>query len=308
MKKIKGELILLLAAILWGTCFVFQKIGMDYIGAYTLGAFRFIIGGLALIPVMIIFSKIETKKSGEKVDAYFGFGDKHLYIGGILCGIALFAAASLQQIGLQYTTAGKAGFLTSLSIVLVAIITIVLTRKVQINTLIGVLLAVAGRYLLCMVQGFYLEKGDAYELAGVIFWAIQILAIDKYSKKVDGIKFSFVQFMTTGILSCAFMFLFENPQWNDIKNGIVPILYTAIIEVAVAYTLQIIGQKHTPPVIASVILSLESVFSVISGVIILNEIMSFREILGCVFMLIAVVIAKAPDGDKKLINKYESGV
>lgn len=303
MKKIKGELILLLAAILWGTCFVFQKMGMDYIGAYTLGAFRFIIGALALIPVMILFSKIETKKNGEKVELYGGFGDKHLYIGGVLCGSVLFAAASLQQIGLQYTTAGKAGFLTSLSIVLVAIITIVLTRKVQINTLIGVLLAVFGMYLLCMVEGFYLEKGDAYELAGVIFWAMQILAIDKYSKKVDGIKLSFVQFMTTGILSLVFMFLFENPQWNDIKNGAVPILYTAIIEVAVAYTLQIIGQKHTPPVIAAVILSLESVFSVISGVIILGEIMSFREIIGCVFMLLAMVIAQVPDCNAKLINK-----
>ncbi len=308
MKKIKGELILLLAAILWGTCFVFQKMGMDYIGAYTLGAFRFILGAWALIPVMILFSKIEKKKRCENVEVYGGFKDKHLYIGGILCGIALFAAASLQQIGLQYTTAGKAGFLTSLEIVLVAIITIFVSRKAQINTLIGVLLAVVGMYLLCMAEGFYLEKGDAYELAGVVFWATQILAIDKYSKKVDGIKFSFVQFMTTGILSCIFMFLFENPQWNDIKNGAVPIMYTAIIEVAVAYTLQIIGQRYTPPVIAAVILSLESVFSVISGVIILNEKMSIREIIGCIFMLIAVVIAQVPDLNAELINEHESNL
>lgn len=308
MKKIKGELILLLAAILWGTCFVFQKLGMDYIGVYTLGAFRFIIGALVLIPVVILLSQIENNNKGEKEKTYGGVGDKQLYVGGGLCGVALFVAASFQQIGLKYTTAGKAGFLTSLEIVLVAIITIFFTRKVQINTLIGVFFAVVGMYLLCMVEGFYLEKGDAYELVGAIFWAVQILAVDKYSKKVDGIKFSIVQFMTAGILSCIFMFIFENPQWSDIRDGAIPILYTAIIEVAVAYTLQTIGQRYTPPLVASIILSLESVFSVISGVILLNEKMSLREIIGCVFMLIAVVIAKAPDGDKKLINKYESSV
>ena len=300
MKKMRGELILLLAAMLWGTCFVFQKMGMDYIGAYTLGAFRFIIGGLALIPVIVLFTKMEHKKHPKMTEMDGGFLDKHLYIGGILCGTALFAAASLQQIGLQYTTAGKAGFLTSLEIVLVAVIMIFITRKVQINILVGVLLAVLGMYMLCMVEGFYLEKGDAYELAGVVFWAMQILAIDKYAKKVDGIKLSFIQFMTTGILSCIFMFLFENPQWSDIKNGTVPILYTSIIEVAVAYTLQIIGQRYTPPTIAAVILSLEAVFSVISGAVILGEKMSFREIIGCVCMMAAVAIAQLPLPDRNI--------
>jgi drug/metabolite transporter (DMT)-like permease len=146
-----------------------------------------------------------------------------------------------------------------------------------------------------MVEGFYLEIGDAYELAAIIFWAIQILVIDKYSKEVDGIKLSFIQFITTGILSCIFMFLFENLQWSDIKNGAIPILYTAIIEVAVAYTLQIVGQKYTPPVIAAVILSLEAVFSVISGAVMLGEKMSLREVMGCVCMLAAVVISQVPD-------------
>lgn len=303
MKKMRGELVLLLAAMLWGTCFVFQKMGMDYIGPYTLGAFRFLLGALALIPIIVMFTKIEHKKQPKMVKMDGGFLDKNLYIGGVSCGTALFGAASLQQIGLQYTTAGKAGFLTSLEIVLVAVIMIIITRKVQINTLIGVLLAIIGMYLLCMVEGFYLEKGDAYELAGVLFWAMQILAIDKYSKMVDGIKLSFVQFMTTGILSCVFMFLFENPQWNDIKNGAVPILYTAIIEVAVAYTLQIIGQRYTPPVIAAVILSLEAVFSVISGAVILGEKMSLREIIGCVSMIAAVVIAQLPDCNSELENE-----
>lgn len=295
MKKIKGELTLLLAAMLWGTCFVFQKIGMDYIGPYTLGAFRFLIGAFTLIPVIFLSSKVDNRKQIKTSEMNGGFFDKQLYLGGGLCGTALFAAASLQQIGLQYTTAGKAGFITALELVLVAAITIFITRKTQINTLIGVLLAVIGMYLLCITEGFFLEKGDAYELAAIVFWAIQIIAIDKFSKDLDVIKLSFIQFVTTGILSIIFMLLFENPQWNDIKNGAIPILYTAVIEVAIAYTLQIIGQKYTPPIIAAVILSLESVFSVISGALILGEEMSFREIIGCIVMLAAIVIAQLPD-------------
>ena len=295
MKKMRGELTLLLSAMLWGTCFVFQKMGMDYIGPYTLGTFRFLIGALALIPVIVLFTHIEHKRQPNIQQKYLVFMDKELCIGGVFCGITLFAAASLQQIGLKYTTAGKAGFITSLEIVLVAAIMIFASRKAQINTVIGVLLAVIGMYLLCMVEGFYLEKGDLYELAGVFFWAMQILAIDKYSKNVDGIKLSFVQFITTGILSCIFMFLFETPQLNDLKNGTIPILYTAIIEVAVAYTLQIIGQKYTPPISAAIILSLESVFSVISGAIMLGEKMSFREIMGCACMLLAIIISQLPD-------------
>lgn len=302
MKKMRGKLVLFIASLLWGTCFVFQKIGMDYIGAYTLGVFRFLLGAFTLIPLIVFLDKMENKKHPKKSGVDGSFLDKNLYLGGGVCGTTLFAAASLQQIGLKYTTAGKAGFLTSLEIVLVAVIMICITRKVQVNTLIGVLLAVIGMYLLCMVEGFYLEKGDAYELAGVIFWAMQILAIDKYSKMVDVIKLSFVQFVTTGILSFVFMVVFEKPQWNDIRNGVIPILYTAIIEVAVAYTLQIIGQRDTPPAIAAIILSLEAVFSVISGAVILGETMSLREIIGCLCMLAAVIISQLSDSNAELEN------
>lgn len=302
MKKMRGKLVLFIASLLWGTCFVFQKMGMDYIGAYTLGVFRFLLGAFTLIPLIVFLDKMEHKKHSKKSGVDGSFLDKNLYLGGGVCGTTLFAAASLQQIGLKYTTAGKAGFLTSLEIVLVAVIMICITRKVQVNTLIGVLLAVIGMYLLCMVEGFYLEKGDAYELAGVIFWAMQILAIDKYSKMVDVIKLSFVQFVTTGILSFVFMVVFEKPQWNDIRNGVIPILYTAIIEVAVAYTLQIIGQRDTPPAIAAIILSLEAVFSVISGAVILGETMSLREIIGCLCMLAAVIISQLSDSNAELEN------
>lgn len=294
MMKYKGELFLLLASALWGSCFVFQKMSMDYIGPYTLGAFRFLLGAMALIPVIILLNKVQYINQKESKNKYGGFHDIQLYIGGVLCGTALFAAASLQQIGLQYTTAGKAGFITSLEIVLVAVLMIFITRKIQINILIGVFLAILGMYLLCMAEGFSFEKGDTYVLAGIIFWSMQILIIDKYAKKVDVIKLSFVQFITTGILSFIFMYLFEDPQWSNIINAAVPILYTAIIEVAIAYTLQVIGQRHTPPVTAAVILSLEAIFSAISGVVILGEIMTFREVIGCVCMLVAVVVSQLP--------------
>ena len=336
MKNKKGELILLLASVLWGTCFVFQKMGMDYIGPFTLGAFRFLLGGMALIPVMLLFDRMKRKKRLEcleylehpehpehlehpesaKSPKYTefkeftegqefpginkGFKDKELYLGGILCGVALFVAASFQQIGLQYTTAGKAGFITSLEIVMVAIIFIFISKKIQINVMVGVALAVIGMYLLCMAEGFRIEKGDGYELLGVIFWAMQVLIIDRYAKEVDVIKLSFVQFMTTGILSCIFMFVFENPVWKDIVSCAIPILYTAIIEVAVAYTLQIIGQRHTQPDIASVILSLESVFAVITGVLVLGEVITFREFLGCIFMLVAIVITQLQEQSKTI--------
>lgn len=306
MKKMRGELILLLSAILWGTCFVFQKMGMDYIGPYTLGTFRFLIGALALIPVMFLFTHIEYKRHPGAQKMHPKFMDKQLCIGGVLCGAALFAAASLQQIGLKYTTAGKAGFITSLEIVLVAAIMIFVSRKVQVNIVVGIFLAVVGMYLLCMVEGFHMEKGDLYEFAGVFFWAMQILAIDKYSKSVDGIKLSFIQFITTGLLSCVFMFLLENPKLSDLQNGVIPILYTAIIEVAIAYTLQIIGQKYTPPISAAIILSLESVFSVISGAVMLGEKMSFREVSGCIFMFAAIIVSQLPERSVKLENHSQN--
>ena len=286
-----------LAAILWGSCFAFQKMGMDYIGAYTLGTFRFIIGALVLLPVIRIFAIADKRRQVQTRNA--GFGDWELYLGGGICGVALFAAASLQQIGIQYTTAGKAGFLTSMTIVFVAAISIVKNKELQIFVIAGVVMALIGMYLLCMSGGFILEKGDAYELAAVGFWALQLFAIDKYSKTVDVLKLSFVQFMTTGILSAIAMGLFEHPTWMGIHRAAVPILYTAIIEVAVAYTLQIIGQKYTPPVIASIILSFEAVFSVICGALLLGETMSIREKLGCICMFVAILIAQISSRQKE---------
>jgi drug/metabolite transporter (DMT)-like permease len=291
-KMIKGEILLLLTAALWGSCFLFQKKGMDYVGPMTLGAFRFIIGGSVLLPFIAFRSKhkMEEEYSSEEVKIQ----RKQLITGGIICGIVLFCAASLQQIGIIYTTSGKAAFLTSMEIVVVGILGVIITKKIQKGAMLGILLAVFGMYFLCMKENLNFEYGDIVVLIGAFFWGLQIMAIDKYSKLTDGIMLSCIQFFTTGVLSAIFMFIFEQPNISQILKGAIPILYTGIIEVAICYTFQIIGQKHVPPTIAAVTLSLESVFAVLFEVIFLHILLTTREVFGMILMLIAIFVTQIP--------------
>jgi len=294
---IKGEAILLVVAVLWGSCFIFQKKGMDYIGPYTLGAFRFVIGGLALFPVIMLFSKLN--KTSAAVAKIAKYKRDTLWRGGILCGVALFFGATFQQVGLVYTTAGKAAFLTSMEIVIVEIIVFFIVKKLCLNSIIGAALSMVGMYLICIKNGFSMQFGDALELIGAIFWGVQILLVDKYAKLVDCMKLSLIQFIIAGCLSTICMFIFEKPDIANIYSCAIPILYLAIIEVSICYTLQIIGQKYVPPVIAAVTLSLESVFAVIFGSIILNEVLTGREVLGMIIMLISFIIIQIPVNNVK---------
>jgi drug/metabolite transporter (DMT)-like permease len=286
-KTIKGEIILITAAILWGSCFIFQKKGMDYIGPFTLGTFRFILGGLVLILAIAVRKKVQKNKPKQ-------YSKTVLIKGGILCGISLFIAATFQQVGLVYTTAGKSAFLTSMEILVVAFISVFIARKLQLNIAIGTILATLGMYLLCIKGGFFLGYGDLLELIGALFWGFQVMLIDKYSRLADSLKLSCIQFMVAGGLSALFMVLYENPAIADILAGRIPILYTAIVEVAICYTLQIIGQKYVSPVIASVTLSLESVFAAIFGAIILQEFLTKKEISGMLLMLVAIIVIQIP--------------
>lgn len=286
---IKGEAILLVASILWGSCFLFQKKGMDYIGPFTLGTFRFLLGGLLLLPVIYSLSYI-NKKRECKLD----YKKNSLIKSGIYCGVVMFLAATFQQIGLIYTTSGKTGFITSMEIIVVAIITIFITRKIYLNVIMGIIAAIIGMYLLCITNGVSLGMGDSIVLLGSIFFGVQILLIDRYSKVYDVIKLSFIQFIVAGLLSAVCMIIFENVDICSIIKALGSILYTAVIEVAVCYTLQVIGQKYVPPIIAAITLTLESVFAVIFGVIILQESISLREIYGCIFILLSVVIVQIP--------------
>lgn len=293
MRKFKGEFYLLLAALIWGSAFIFQKMGMDHVGPFTFGFFRFTLGSLALLPVIWTYGKLNQKRSEPK--EITPFNNRVLLLGGLQCGIANFIAGSLQQIGIMYTTAGKAGFITSLDIIIVPILLIFLKRRVSFFTWLGVAIAAFGLYLLCITDGFTIQLGDGLVMACAVCYAFQILLIDYYSDRVDAIKLSFSQFLVAGLLSGIFMLLLETVELQAILDCAVPILYTAILEVSIAFTLQIIGQKDTPPAVAAIIMSLEAFFSAICGAIFLGETMSPKEIIGCGLMLTAFIISQIPD-------------
>lgn len=290
MKKtdIKSPLLLFLAAFIWGVAFVAQSVGMDYVGPFTFNAVRSVIGGVALLPCIVLLGRREPKEE-KKEDP------KTLLIGGILCGIVLCIASNLQQIGINYTTVGKAGFITAMYIVLVPILGIFLKKRAGVKVWISVVLAVAGLYLLCMTEKLSLGKGDALVLLCALMFAVHILVIDYFSPKVDGVKLSCIQFLVCGVLSAIPMFLFEKPEMGAICSAWLPILYAGIFSSGVGYTLQVIGQKNMDPTVASLILSLESVISVLAGWVLLKQQLSGRELLGCVVMFVAIILAQLPD-------------
>jgi drug/metabolite transporter (DMT)-like permease len=292
MKNFKGAILLIITAIIWGTSFVSQKLGMNYVEPLTFGASRFLLGAVVLIPVILISDRI-TKRKVEKSDESREITyNKDLIAGGTLCGASLFLGAWFQQWGIVYTTAGKAGFITALYIVLVPVLGLFLHKKVSKLVWLGVTISTVGLYLLCVKEGFIIQKGDAIVLAGTIFWAMQILVVDAYVSKTDGLRLSFIQFLTAGIFSAIAALIFENPKFETIIACAGPLLYTSIMVVGVAYTLQIIGQKSTEPAIAAIIMSMESLFAVISGVIFLGETMTMKEVIGCALMLVAVLITQ----------------
>lgn len=289
----KGELLLLLAALIWGSSYIFQKMGMDYVGPFTFGFFRFCIGALALLPVIMAFDRGKRKQG--RTDEIPAWTDRTLLAGSILCGLTQFGAGSLQQIGLIYTTAGKAGFITSMHIVIVPLLMIFLRRKVGFFTWIGVALAVFGMYLLCMTEGFSLRLGDGLVLGCAIIYALQILLIDYYAVRTDPIRLAAMQFLLAGLLSGVCMLGFEHLQWAMVIACAIPILYTGFLEVAAAYTLEIFGQQTTPPAVTAIILSLESVFAVVCGALVLGEHMTGREMMGCTLMLAAFLVTQLSD-------------
>ncbi len=300
-KIIRGEIFLVITAIIWGTSFVAQRVGMEYIGPFTFTATRFLIGTLSLVPIILLTDKLNRNKESQ-VQAGT---KKDLLVGGLACGIALFLGISFQQFGLQYTTAGKAGFITALYIVLVPLLGLFLHKKVEKSVWFGLALAVFGLYLLCVTEGFSISKGDFIVLCGTVFWAIHILIIDHFAPKVDGLKMSCIQFFTAGTLSLIGALFTETIELSAIINSAGPILYTGVVVVGIAYTFQILGQKGTNPTVAAIILSMESVFAVISGMILLGESMSTKEIIGCILMLAAVIITQIKPAEDN-INKDSS--
>ena len=305
-KKMKSNILLLLTAFIWGSAFVAQKSGMDYIEPFTYNGIRTFIGGLVLIPVIIFFTKKNNRQNGTEEKVFDFEKDKIAIIGGICCGLALFVASSLQQFGVSYTTAGKAGFITTLYVVFVPILSLLLRKKVRPIMWICVALGAVGLYLLCMTDAsFSLQFGDMLVLLCAVAFAVHILVIDHFSPKADGVKISCVQFLVSGVLGIICMFIFETPDLGNILACWLPILYAGVLSCGVAYTLQVVAQADADPTAASLILCLESVFAVISGAILLHESMSPRELMGCAVIFAAVIISNLPE--KKASTDLKNG-
>lgn len=304
MKKlqIRNTILLFLTAFIWGTAFVAQSVGTDYIGPFTFNCVRSLIGGVVLIPCIWFLGKItpQEKKSAQKPGEL-----KTLVTGGILCGVLLCLASNFQQMGITYTTVGKAGFITAFYIIIVPILGLFLKKKCGPAIWLGVVLALTGLYFLCITDGFSIGKGDILVLICAILFSFHILVVDHFTELTDGVKMSCIQFFVCGILSGIPMFLFENPRISEIVAAWQPILYAGVLSCGVGYTLQIVGQKGINPTVASLILSLESVISVLAGMVVLDQQLSKREAAGCVLMFCAIILAQLPQKRRKEEQGYE---
>ena len=307
---LKNSLCLLLAATIWGIAFVAQSEGGEAVGPLTFNATRNIIGSLVLIPVILLLNKInpqsnsaDSAESDRQSMASSGSNpfsrNKTLIAGGIICGICLCLASNFQQFGIQYTTVGKAGFITACYIVIVPIIGIFLKKKCSPFIWAAVVMALVGLYLLCITDGFSIGLGDILVLVCAFLFSLHILVIDYFSPKADGVKLSCIQFLVCGILSMIPALILERPQISSILTAWLPILYAGVMSCGVAYTLQVVGQKNVNPTVASLILSLESCISVLAGWVLLDQKLSIKELLGCVIMFAAIILAQLPEKENK---------
>lgn len=293
---------MVLVALIWGVAFVFQAMGGDAMSAYAFNSLRSFAAGVALIP-LIVFNGAKDKRTGQAAvsDPY---KRRMTVIGGIVVGTALALASALQQLGIGLTTVGKAGFITALYIVFVPVAGIFQKRKLPASVWISVALGVVGLYFLCMQGSFTLQKGDALILLCAFGYTAHILIIDHFSPKADCIKMSCIQFFVCALLSAVFTVIDGSiPTWEQIGEAIIPILYTGVMSSGVGYTLQIIAQKDTEPAIASLLMSLESVFAALAGWVLLKQTFSLKELVGCVIMFAAIVLAQLPELIGAIKNK-----
>ncbi len=301
-QRLKGNLILLLTSLIWGTSFISQSKGVESVPPMAFNGIRCLLGGVVLLPV-IAFLDAGKKKKGIKVQKF----NKKVMLGGIICGCFLCFASTLQTQGMVYTSPGKAGFITAMYMVIVPIINIFRGKRPSVVILFSVIVAVAGLYLMCINSDITINKGDILIFICAFLFAGHILVIDHFSPHVDGIKLSCLQFFVSGIINIIMMFIFEEPHIAPILGCWAAIGYSGAMSCGVAYTLQIVGQKYTDPTSASIIMSLESVFATLSTVILVTlgfnltgGAMTVREILGCVLMLIAIILVELPHPQKSV--------
>lgn len=299
----KNLLLLFLAAMIWGAAFVAQSAGMDYVGPFTFLCIRSLLGGLFLFPCIRFLDRQKGTESAPSDPVTGGIGSRSALLGaGICAGFVLMVASSLQQIGILYTSVGKAGFLTAMYVILVPFLNLLLFRR-KLENRIGlcVLLAVCGMALLCLSGSLQLELGDGLELLCALAFSIHILILDHFATRVDPVRLSCIQFFVCCILSAVPMLLLEKPTLDVVLAAWLPIAYAGILSSGVGYTLQAIAQKKCDPTLASLILCLESVFSAVFGWLILHQILGIRELTGCILMLAAIVLANLP---KKAVKQH----
>lgn len=317
----KGSVLLFIGSFVWGVAFVAQSVGMNHLNAFAFNSIRNFIGVFALLPVLFWQMYLQKKHLPQDMDSehihsqpskahssvssnFLSIGIKtiftrDLFLGGLICGTALCIASNFQQLGIQYSTVGKSAFITTLYIVFVPLLGLFFKKKLPVQVWIGVILAMVGLYLLCMKdEAFVLGIGDIYLLLCAFFFTIQITAVDYFAPKVNGVALSMMQFLVTAVLSGICMIVTEIPSWSDIIAAAVPLLYAGVISCGIGYTLQIIGQKYLSATVASLIMSLESVFATLAGWIILKEILSTKELIGCGLVFTAVILTQLP-GPKK---------
>lgn len=287
-QQLKGSIQLLIATVIWGSAFVAQSVGMDHIGPFTFQAVRSCIAVLALTAVIFLMDR-EKQDTGTFLSRWM---EPRLWKTGFFCGIALFVASAFQQVGLVYTDPGKAGFITAMYIVMVPVFGLFLGDKCGLNVWISVVLAVAGLYLLSAFGVSSINIGDLLVLGCACGFAVQILLVDRLGKTLDGLRLNLVQFLVSTVFSCAAMFLFEEPVWANITACAVPLLYTGVLSSAVAFSLQILAQQKLPPAPASLIMSLESVFAVLAGWLLLHQVLSVNEMLGCALVFAGVLLSQ----------------
>lgn len=298
----------MLTSFIWGSAFVAQSSGMDYVGPYTYNMARNVLAFLFLIPVIYVIGKkkgvtdnagsgtgIDDAASGEANWKSILLPDRTTLVGGIYCGLVMAVASSLQQIGITMTTAGKAGFITALYIILVPLMGVFIGKKIPRIIWFCVVLAMAGFYLLCVKEGFSISKGDILVLFCSVGFSVHIMTIDHFtSKGVDGVKMACIQFAVAAIVMTPLMFALENPSVSGLLSAWMTISYVGILSSGVGFTLQIVAQKDTDPTTATLIMSLESVFAAVSGCLFLNEVLLPKEILGCILVFVAVILAQVP--------------
>lgn len=287
-RHLKSDLLFLLSATIWGFAFVAQRLGMDHVGPFTFNGVRFLLGALVLVP----FICINGKKPSEKQDRAGRARAGSLILYGSLAGLTLFTGASLQQVGLVYTTAGKAGFITGLYVVIVPIMGLLWGQRTNAGTWGGALMAAAGMYLLSVNEDFFISFGDLLELMGAVLWACHIHLIGWLSPKTDSLQLAFVQFMVCAMASLATAAACETASAAGIAAAALPIIYGGALSVGVAYTLQVVAQRHAHPAHAAILLSLEAVFAAVGGWLILGEVMSGRGMAGCCLMFSGMLVSQ----------------